>query len=89
MMEMNILVKKAENNQQSGPKFFVDIEGTEYDWFESTITVQQIRELGSLPPDLPVIEVDKDNVERTLSEDEVVELKPGHRFGTKVRYKRG
>jgi len=88
-METNSLVAKVNKNQKSGPKFFVDIEGVEYAWFESTITVQQIRELGNLPPDLPVIEVDKDNVERTLSEDEVVELKPGHRFGMKVRYKRG
>lgn len=31
----------------------------------------------------------EDNTERTLDEREVVELKPGHGFAKKVRYKRG
>lgn len=74
---------------KQGPKFFVEIEGTEYEWNKDTITVAEIRQLGNLPTDLPVIEIDPDNNERTLNEDEVIELKPGHRFGKKVRYKRG
>ena len=72
-----------------GPKFHIDIEGTLYDWDEDTITVPQIRELGDLPEDLPVIEVDQDNNQRTLEEDDVVELKPGMGFSKKVGYKRG
>ena len=72
-----------------GPKFHIDIEGTLYDWDEDTITVPQIREPGDLPEDLPVIEVDKDNNQRTLEEDEIVELKPGMGFSKKVGYKRG
>lgn len=79
----------AQQKEEKGPKFFVDIEGTEYPWSEDTITVAQIRELGGLPSDQPVIEVDPDNKERTLSEDEVVTLKPGHRYGKKIKYKRG
>lgn len=74
----------------AGPKFQVNIEGQLYDWDNDTITVPEIRELGGLPQDLPVIEVDlKTNTERTLSEDEVVELKPGMGFGKKVGFKRG
>lgn len=72
-----------------GQKFFVEIEGIEYEWHQETITVAQIRDLGNLPKDLPVIQVDPDNNERTLAENEVIILKPGHRFGKKVRYKRG
>ena len=50
----------------------------------------EIRELGNLPPTDPVIEVDlKDNTERTLAEDEVVEIKPGKGFGKKVKFQRG
>lgn len=75
--------------QKQGPKYFVDIEGTEYKWDKETITVPEIRQLGNLPSDLPVIEVDAENNERTLAEDEVVTLKPGHRFGKKISYKRG
>ena len=77
-----------EHNDQ-GPKYFVEIEGTEYPWPRDTITVPEIRTLGNLPQDLPVIEVDPDNIERTLAEAEIVTLKPGHRFGKKVRFKRG
>ena len=75
--------------QKQGPKYFVDIEGTEYDWAKETITVPEIRQLGNLPSNQPVIELDADNNERTLSEDEVVTLKPGQRFGKKVKFKRG
>ena len=71
------------------PKYYLDIEGKEYPWDEDTITVPQIRELGNLPANLPVIEIDPDNNERTLAENEVITLKPGHRYGKKVKYKRG
>ncbi len=74
----------------NAPKFEVNIEGALYPWDKETITVPEIRELGKLPTDLPVIEVDlKDNTERTLAEDEIVELKPGKGFGKKVSFKRG
>lgn len=73
-----------------GPKYLIDIEGTDYPWDRSTITVPEIRDLGNLDPTQPVIEVNlKDNSERTLAEDEVVELKPGMGFARKVRFKRG
>ena len=73
----------------TGKKFFVEIEGTEYPWDTETITVPEIRQLGNLPLDLPVIEVFPDNTEKTLDEDEVITLKPGHRFGKRVSFKRG
>lgn len=73
-----------------GPKYHLDIEGTIHDWDEDTITVPQIRELGGLPTDLPVLEIDlKDNSQRELAEGEVVELRPGLGFSKKVRYQRG
>lgn len=76
-------------DKKEGPKYFVSIEGTEYEWSKNTITVPEIRELGNLPADLPVIEVDPENNERDLAEDEIITLKPGHRYGKKVKYKRG
>ncbi len=73
-----------------GPKYEINIEGSTYAWNGDTITVVQLRELGHLPADTPVIEVDlKTNVERTLDEKEVVQLRPGQGFGRKVSFKRG
>ncbi len=71
-------------------KFEIDIEGTIHDWDQETITVPQLRQLGGLPADTPVVEIDlKENTERELAEGEVVELKPGQGFAKKVRFKRG
>jgi hypothetical protein len=74
---------------KAGPKYFVDIEGTEYPWEKETVTTEEVIALGNLPADQGVILVDDDNVERTLAAGEVVVLKPGHRFGKRVRFKRG
>ena len=74
----------------NGPHFAIDIEGRIYDWDKPTITVLQLRELGGLPSDVPVIEVDlKTNDERTLPEGEIVKLKPGLGFSKKVEFRRG
>jgi hypothetical protein len=79
---------KSAGNAQ-GPKFFVSIEGTEYPWPKSTITTEEIARLGGWDPSVGVIEVDKENSERTLAPGEVIELKPGHGFGKRHRWKRG
>lgn len=83
------MTKSEKDEQGKGPKYYVEIEGTEYPWDKDTITVPEIRTLGNLPSDQPIIEVDAENNERQLAEDETVTLKPGHRFGKKVKYKRG
>jgi hypothetical protein len=83
-------VMSAEPAAAKRPKYLINIEGTEHPWNKDTITVPEIRELGNLPATDPVIEVDlKDNTERTLTEDEVVEIKPGKGFGKKVKFQRG
>jgi hypothetical protein len=68
---------------------FVDIEGREYPWPQRTITVEEIRELGQLPADQPVVEIDPDNVERQLPPCSVVTLRRGHCYAKKPRFKRG
>jgi len=73
----------------SGPKYVVVIEGTEHPWERDTITTEEIATLGGFSAAEGVIEIDKDNVERTLSPGETVDLKPGHGFSKKVRWKRG
>jgi hypothetical protein len=75
---------------QAGKKFFVNLEGAKHPWDTETIRVPQIRELGGWDTSLPVVEVNlEDNTERTLAEDELVTLKPGHGFAKKVKFQRG
>lgn len=73
-----------------GPKYEIDIEGKLYPWDSATITVAQLRSLAGIPSDQPMMQIDlKTNAERTLAEDEIVELKPGSGFAKKVKYQRG
>ena len=87
---METTATETHRSGRHGPKYAIDIEGSVYPWDEPTITVPQIRMLGGLPTDVPVIEIDlQTNEERTLPEDEVVELKPGLGFSKKVEFRRG
>jgi hypothetical protein len=79
-----------ETEVASGRTYVVNVEGVDHDWSSPTITTAQIRELGGFAATDPVIEVDlRDNSERTLAENEVVEIKPGIGFGKKIKFKRG
>jgi hypothetical protein len=73
----------------SKPEVFVDVEGTVHPWLSDDITTEQIVKLGGWDPSQGAIEIDADNVERTLKPGEAVELKPGHSFAKKVKFKRG
>jgi len=76
--------------QEAGPKYFVNLEGDEKAWDEETITVAEIRDLAGWDNSQPIVEVNlQDNTERTLVEDEVVTLKPGHGFAKKIKFQRG
>ncbi len=80
----------AAKDKPGKEKYEVNIEGSIHEWAEPTITVPQIRVLAGWEASQEVIEVDaKDNSEHTLTEDAIVELKPGKGFGKKVSFKRG
>ncbi len=79
----------SQEQAQSGPKYLLNIEGNEIPWDQDTITTEQIAELGGWDISQGVVEIDKDNNERTLAPDEVIEIKPGHGFGKKHKWKRG
>ena len=74
---------------KKGPKYFLNIEGEEIPWDQDSITTEQIADLGGWDISQGVIEIDKHNNERTLSPGQVIEIKPGHGFGKKHRWKRG
>lgn len=70
-------------------RFCVNTEGTEHRWDRPQITTEEIARLGGWNPDQGVIEVHDDGTERTLKPGEVVQLRPGHAFCRRVRWKRG
>lgn len=72
-----------------GPKYVLNIEGNEIPWDQDTITTEDIARLGGWNISQGVIEVDKDNNERTLAPGEIIEVKPGQGFGKKHKWKRG
>ncbi len=73
-----------------GPKYIVNIDDVDHPWDRETISVPEIRTLGGIPAGTEVLEVNLEtNEERTLREDEVVALKPGHGFGKKIKFRRG
>lgn len=77
-------------NKGQGPKYEVDIEGTIHDWDRPTISTAEIVALGGWSADQGVVEVNlKTQEEVTLAADAVVELKPGHGFSRKFRFRRG
>ncbi|MCA9468318.1 MAG: multiubiquitin domain-containing protein [Nitrospira sp.] len=82
-------MQQPNEQHGQGPKYFLDIEGKEIPWNQDTITTEQIAELGGWDISQGVIEIDKDNNERTLAPGDVIEIKPGHGFGKKHKWKRG
>ena len=79
-----------EASAHKHPDYDIDIEGELYAWCSSSITVEQLRELGGYPPGTEMIEVDLEtNTERTLHDGEVIHVAPGKGFGKKILFKRG
>jgi hypothetical protein len=77
-------------DKPTGPKYTLNIEGTNHSWDKETITVPEIRELGGIPADQQIQEIDLETQEeRTLPEDAVVTLKLGQGFSKKVKFQRG
>lgn len=79
----------AAPQAKAGTTYFLDIEGKEVPWHQDTITTEQIAELGGWDVSQGVIEVDRQNDERTLTPGEIIVLKPGYSYGKKFRWKRG
>ena len=80
---------QVQVGSNEGPKFFIDTEGTVHPWQKATITTEEIASLGGWPISQGVIEIDAENNERTLQPGQTVDVKPGHGFSKKVKFKRG
>ena len=79
-----------KNEEKKGPKYFIDIEGTQYPWDKATITTEEIADLGGWYVSKGVLMIDlKTNEEITLQPGQVIDVKPGMGFSKKHKFKRG
>lgn len=76
-------------NEGCGKFFTLFIDEVEYHVTESTLTGAEIMQLGGIPLEVGLIQILKDGTEQEVKPDEVIELKPGHRFKKAPRFKRG
>ena len=86
---MEDVAEVKDASQSQGPKYFVSIEGHEYAWPKDTITTEEIAQTGGWPVTDGVKEIDEDNTEHDLMPGQIIQLKPGHGFAKKIRWKRG
>jgi len=89
MNSINVAVAEKAAGTGQGPKYVINIEGTDHLWDSSHITTEQIATLGGWPASEGVVMIDKDNNEITLSPGQSVEIQPGMGFAKKVRFRRG
>jgi hypothetical protein len=80
---------KKETGAVAVKKSFINIEGREYPWTKETITVSELKLVGRLPSRQQVVEEFPNGTERTLADDQMIQLKPGHRYGRAPKFKRG
>lgn len=89
VFEEQQVVSSQSSEHETGPKYFVNIEGIDYPWPKDTISYEEIAQKGGWPPADGVVEIDADNNEHPMKPGEIVQLKPGHGFSKKVKWKRG
>ena len=76
--------------QQAGKKFFLWIDGVEFTVGQEAMTGAEIKALGEIPPELPLIQELEDGTEVPVGDDQVVTFEgPGRRFMRSPRFKRG
>jgi Multiubiquitin len=81
---------RGRDGKKGGPRYYIDLEGDEREWGNSSITLAQLRTLAGWPADQQVVMVDlSTNEENGLDEGTPIDLKPGHGFGRKFKFRRG
>jgi len=79
----------SEHEMQKGKKYYFWVDEVEHIVQDESLTVAQIKEIGGVPADLPLLLLNEDGSEEALRDDMIIELKPGRRFARAPRFKRG
>lgn len=84
------LAAEGVEKLRTGPMFILWIEGKEFSWPETTVTTEQIAELGGWDPSSGVQQIDlATNEARTLKPGEILDLTEIKTFAKKIGWRRG
>lgn len=72
-----------------GPSFPFVVDGTEYFWDKPEITGAEIMKIAGIPPEVGLIEIEGDGIQRPVPASETIDLNQPHRFRRPPRFKRG
>lgn len=75
--------------EAQGQFYTFEVDGREFRVETPTITGAQIMALAGIPQEQGLILIEDDGTQRTVSPDEILELRPGRRFKKRPRFKRG
>jgi len=89
MFDSNLTHNGEQKNSNKGPKYKINIEGVIFVWGSDEITSNEIAELGGWSISEGVIMIDKNGNETSLSNNEVIKIRPGMAFSKKLTFKRG
>lgn len=82
--------QNSDGADRNGPKYYVNIDGKDYSWTNATITAVDIRSMAGWSSDQSVDEVDlKTGSKTSISDSQVIDLKPGHGFAKKIEFVSG
>lgn len=79
----------TEHDQEHGPNYFIEVDGTEYELHEDEISGGAIMDLAGIPREQGLLELLDDGTQRQVGVDEEIDLKPGKRFKKRPRFRRG
>ncbi len=72
-----------------GPLYIFFVDDREFRTDEPTITGGAIMDLAGIPREVGLLLILDDGSQESVGADQVIELKPGHRFKKAPRFKRG
>jgi hypothetical protein len=79
----------SKHDTAKGPTYEFQVDGHDFAINSETISGGEIMDLAGIPRDAGLVQILDDGTQRQVPVDEVIELKPGHRFKKRPRFQRG
>jgi hypothetical protein len=70
-------------------RYFVEVDGLEVGFDHEPVTGSEIMDEAGVSREVGLVQILEDGTQKPVTPDELFELKPGHRFKKRPRFKRG